>query len=268
FLSSPGSSPSATERRPRVCAAPPPAPPPRRPALRDANCLSDPPKSAAPPEDQRSRSHPCPPSPAKPKVSLRNNRGSMAEGGIVVAICQHGGEFTPGPNGNLVYKGGEAHAVDVSREMPLDSFKDEVSKVFHVDVTDMSFKYFLPNNNRTLITISCDRDLHRMVDFTASAAQVDVFVISTGENRSVVTYTGASTVKAGSNAQGDKRKRPASKNKASKSNKKTPNATGAAVEANTHDFNQPRPVETLNDYNEYISIATSLHFCCAFVATL
>ncbi|XP_020191193.1 uncharacterized protein [Aegilops tauschii subsp. strangulata] len=174
----------------------------------------------------------------------------MAEGGIVVAICQHGGEFTPGPNGNLVYKGGEAHAVDVSREMPLDSFKDEVSKVFHVDVTDMSFKYFLPNNNRTLITISCDRDLQRMVDFTASAAQVDVFVISKGENRSVVTYTGASTVKAGSNAQGDKRKKPASKNKASKSNKKTPNATGAAVEANTHDFNQPRPVETLNDYNE------------------
>jgi hypothetical protein len=112
----------------------------------------------------------------------------MAEGGIVVAICQHGGEFTSGPNGNLIYKGGEAHAVDVSREMPLDSFKDEVSKVFHVDVTDMSFKYFLPNNNRTLITVSCDRDLQRMVDFTASAAQVDVFVISRVENRYVLFY--------------------------------------------------------------------------------
>jgi hypothetical protein len=112
----------------------------------------------------------------------------MAEGGVVVAICQHGGEFTSGPNGNLIYKGGEAHAVDVSREMPLDSFKDEVSKVFHVDVTDMSFKYFLPNNNRTLITVSCDRDLQRMVDFTASAAQVDVFVISRVENRYVLFY--------------------------------------------------------------------------------
>uniref|UniRef100_A0A453E0A9 PB1 domain-containing protein n=1 Tax=Aegilops tauschii subsp. strangulata TaxID=200361 RepID=A0A453E0A9_AEGTS len=112
----------------------------------------------------------------------------MAEGGFVVAICQHGGEFTSGPNGNLIYKGGEAHAVDVSREMSLDSFKDEVSKVFHVDVTDMSFKYFLPNNNRTLITISCDRDLQRMVDFTASAAQADVFVISRVENRYALFY--------------------------------------------------------------------------------
>ncbi|XP_014755168.1 uncharacterized protein LOC100825703 isoform X2 [Brachypodium distachyon] len=173
----------------------------------------------------------------------------MAEGGIVVAICQYGGEFTSGPNG-LIYKGGEAHAVDVSREMSLDSFKDEVSKVFHVDVTDMSFKYFLPNNNKTLITISCDRDLQRMVEFTASAAQADVFVISRVENRSMVTYTGASTVKAGSSARSDKRKRPDSKNKASKSSKKTPDASGAAVQASTVDVNEPRPVLTLNDYNE------------------
>ncbi|KAM0927458.1 hypothetical protein ACQ4PT_002891 [Festuca glaucescens] len=163
----------------------------------------------------------------------------MTEGGIVVAICQHGGEFTSGPNGNLIYNGGEAHAVDVSHEMSLDSFKDEVSNVFHVDVADMSFKYFLPNNNRTLITISCDRDLQRMVDFTASAAQADVFLISRVENRSIVTYTGASTVKA---PVGDKRKRTASKNKLSKSNKKTANATGDVVQADTSDVNRPRPV--------------------------
>jgi len=112
----------------------------------------------------------------------------MADGGIVVAICQYGGEFTSGPNGNLIYKGGEAHAVDVTRDMSLESFKDEVSKVFHVDVTDMSFKYFLPNNNRTLITISCDRDLQRMVDFTTSAAQVDVFLISRVDNRYAVLH--------------------------------------------------------------------------------
>ena len=112
----------------------------------------------------------------------------MTEGGVVVAICQHGGEFTAAANGNLIYKGGEAHALDVSREMSLDSFKEEVSNVFHVDVTDMSFKYFLPNNNRTLITISCDRDLQRMVEFTASAAQADVFVISRGENRYVLFH--------------------------------------------------------------------------------
>ena len=112
----------------------------------------------------------------------------MADRGTVVAICQYGGEFTSGPNGNLIYKGGEAHAVDLTRDFSLESFKDEVSKVFHVDVADMSLKYFLPNNNKTLITISCDRDLQRMVDFTISAAQVDVFLISREENRYVLFY--------------------------------------------------------------------------------
>jgi hypothetical protein len=99
----------------------------------------------------------------------------MADGAIVVAICQYGGEFTSGPSGNLIYRGGEAHAVDVTRDSSLEGFKDELCKVFHVDVTDMSLKYFLPNNMKTLITISCDRDLERMVDFTANAAHVDVF---------------------------------------------------------------------------------------------
>jgi hypothetical protein len=41
--------------------------------------------------------------------------------------------------------------------------------------------------------------------------------------------------------------------RASKSNKKTANATGAAVQANSHDVNQPGPVVALNDYNEYIT---------------
>ena len=161
----------------------------------------------------------------------------MADGAIVVAICQYGGEFASGPSGNLIYRGGEAHAVDVTRDSSLEGFKDELSKVFHVDVTDMSLKYFLPNNMKTLITISCDRDLQRMVDFTANAAHVDVFLISRQENRyvwfylflkrqayhevmdcfvscwiirSIVTQSGATS---GSVASGDKRKRPTSKNK-------------------------------------------------------
>ncbi|XP_066387153.1 uncharacterized protein [Miscanthus floridulus] len=183
-------------------------------------------------------------------------KGSMADGGIVVAICQYGGEFTSGPNGNLTYKGGEAHAVDVTRDMPLESFKDEVSKVFHVDVTDMSLKYFLPNNYRTLITISCDRDLQRMVDFTISAAQVEVFLISRVENRSVVTYSGGSAIKPGSNAPGDKRKRPPSKNKVSKSNKKTPtpSAPGTSVQPSASNVKQPRPIVTENDDNRVFQL--------------
>uniref|UniRef100_A0A0A9D615 PB1 domain-containing protein n=1 Tax=Arundo donax TaxID=35708 RepID=A0A0A9D615_ARUDO len=171
----------------------------------------------------------------------------MADGAIVVAICQYGGEFTSGPNGNLIYKGGEAHAVDVTRDMSLENFMDEVSKVFHVDVTGMSLKYFLPNNNRTLITISCDRDLQRMVDFTASAAQVDVFLISREENRSIVTQAGASIIKAGSTAGSDKRKRPTSKDKVSKNNKKTLDAPGNAVQASADNMKQPSSAVTENE---------------------
>jgi len=170
----------------------------------------------------------------------------MADGGVVVAICQYGGEFTSGPNGNLIYKGGEAHAVDVTRDFSLESFKDEVSKVFHVDVTDMSLKYFLPNNNKTLITISCDRDMQRMVDFTIRAAQVDVFLISREENRSIVTHSGATP---GSIASGDKRKRAISKNKVTKSNKKTTKAPGNAVLASTNNVGQPISVVTENEDN-------------------
>jgi hypothetical protein len=106
----------------------------------------------------------------------------MADGGVVIAICQYGGEFTYSPNGNLIYQGGEAHAVDVSHNVSLESFKDEVSKLFDIDATDMSVKYFLPNNNRTLITVSFDQELQRMVALTASAAQVNVFLVSGEEN--------------------------------------------------------------------------------------
>ncbi|KAL6654441.1 hypothetical protein ACP70R_007906 [Stipagrostis hirtigluma subsp. patula] len=182
----------------------------------------------------------------------------MADGGVVVAICQYGGEFISGPNGNLIYKGGEAHAVDVTREMSLESFKDEVSKVFHVDISDISLKYFLPNNNKTLITVSCDRDLQRMVDFTISAAQVDVFLISR-ENRSIVTHSGGSIIKPGSIAGGDKRKRTASKNKVSKSNKKIPNAPGNALQGSTNNVQQPSSVVTENEDNRIVQMECGNH---------
>ncbi|GJN20270.1 hypothetical protein PR202_gb07625 [Eleusine coracana subsp. coracana] len=177
----------------------------------------------------------------------------MADGGIVVAICQYGGEFTSGPNGNLIYKGGEAHAVDVTRDMSLESFKDEVSKVFHLDVTDMSLKYFLPNNNRTLITISCDRDLQRMVDFTTNAAQVEVFLISRVENRNTVTHT-ATAIKPGSSTRGDRKKRPPAKSKASKNNKKTSNAPGPGVQPGANNVKPPGPVLTENDDNRVFQL--------------
>ncbi|CAD6252595.1 unnamed protein product [Miscanthus lutarioriparius] len=73
----------------------------------------------------------------------------MADGAIVVAICQYGGEFTSGTSGNLIYRGGEAHAVDVTRDSSLEGFKDELCKVFHVDVTDMSLKSIVTHSGAT-----------------------------------------------------------------------------------------------------------------------
>jgi zinc finger SWIM domain-containing protein 3 len=72
--------------------------------------------------------------------------------------------------------------------------------------------------------------------------------------RSIVTYSGASAIK--SHAPGDKRKRPPSKNKASKNNKKTPtpNVPGTAVQASANNVKQPRPVATENDENRVFQL--------------
>ncbi|GJN05186.1 hypothetical protein PR202_ga22795 [Eleusine coracana subsp. coracana] len=204
----------------------------------------------------------------------------MATGSLVVAICQYGGEFTSGPKGNLIYQGGEAHAVGVTHDMSLESFKAEVSKMFNVDATDMSVKYFLPNNNRTLITVSFDRELQRMVELAASAAQVDVFLVSREENRIIATQAGASISKPASTAaSGVKRKRPLSKIKyvasfqfplfslasqspyysvlhsvvslyrVFKNNKKTPDAPSNSVQATANIMKEPSPVVAENEDN-------------------
>jgi zinc finger SWIM domain-containing protein 3 len=96
----------------------------------------------------------------------------------VVAICQHGGEFVTNSDGTLSYSGGDAHAIEVSREMSVDDLRSEINNIFGIDSTDLPIKYFLPNNRRTLISISCDRDLQRMVDFTANAASAEVFLLN------------------------------------------------------------------------------------------
>ncbi|KAK3120751.1 hypothetical protein QOZ80_9AG0693220 [Eleusine coracana subsp. coracana] len=179
----------------------------------------------------------------------------MATGSLVVAICQYGGEFTSGPKGNLIYQGGEAHAVGVTHDMSLESFKAEVSKMFNVDATDMSVKYFLPNNNRTLITVSFDRELQRMVELAASAAQVDVFLVSREENRIIATQAGASISKPASTAaSGVKRKRPLSKIKVFKNNKKTPDAPSNSVQATANIMKEPSPVVAENEDNRIFQL--------------
>ncbi|KAJ6995753.1 hypothetical protein NC653_012576 [Populus alba x Populus x berolinensis] len=49
--------------------------------------------------------------------------------------------------------------------------------MFSCNVNTMSLKYFLPGNKKTLITISNDKDLNRMIKFHGDSFTVDIYVI-------------------------------------------------------------------------------------------
>ncbi|KAH9733860.1 Integrase catalytic domain-containing protein [Citrus sinensis] len=114
-----------------------------------------------------------------PTVKFRNSLdliGVMA-GNKIIAICQLGGEFETGEDGSLSYKGGDAHAIDVDDQMKFNDFKTEVAEMFNCSFNTVSLKYFLPGNKKTLITISNDKDLQRMIKFNRDSVTTDVFVI-------------------------------------------------------------------------------------------
>lgn len=96
----------------------------------------------------------------------------------MIAICQSGGEFVADRDGALTYTGGEAYAIDIDQETRLDDFRAEVAEMFGCGAEAMAIKYFLPGNKKTLITISKDKDLQRMVSFLGDSGTVDVFVMS------------------------------------------------------------------------------------------
>lgn len=97
----------------------------------------------------------------------------------IIAICQSGGEFvTNKDDGSLFYTGGEAYALDLDQQTQLKDFKHELAETFQCSADAMAIKYFLPGNRKTLITISKDKDLKRMVNFFKESDQVEVFVIA------------------------------------------------------------------------------------------
>ena len=96
----------------------------------------------------------------------------------IIAICQSWGEFETDKDGSLTYKGGEAYAVDLDQKTKLNDFKQDLAETFHYSVDGMLIKYFLPGNNKTLITISKDKDLKRMLNFFGDFDQVEVFVMT------------------------------------------------------------------------------------------
>ncbi|WOL09196.1 hypothetical protein Cni_G17949 [Canna indica] len=170
----------------------------------------------------------------------------------IVAICQYGGEFVTNSDGSLSYSGGEAHALEVGHGMTFDDFKSELTSMFNVDVSGMCFKYFLPSNKRTLITISCDKDLQRMVDFTVSALTTEVYIINKVENRitrSTVADSGTSNIGAVANVCGGRRRRVNSSNRATRAkistvDSGTPNVTPNAAEDIANNFQQKSIVVT------------------------
>lgn len=101
----------------------------------------------------------------------------MATNKSLICIVQFGGSFIKNFDGTLSYEGGEAHLVDVDQNMSFDMLKSEVSEMYEIDMSNLAFKYMLPANKRTLITISNDKDLKRMVDIQQSSPSPEIFVV-------------------------------------------------------------------------------------------
>ncbi|KAK9287744.1 hypothetical protein L1049_016184 [Liquidambar formosana] len=112
----------------------------------------------------------------------------MAKGKLIV-ICQSGGKFITTGDGSLSYSGGDAHAMSVNNDTNFDDFKSEIAEMWKHDLSSMTIKYFLPNNKYTLITISSNKDIQRMIEFHEDSASVDVYVIATHAAASDVTTT-------------------------------------------------------------------------------
>ncbi|KAJ4849948.1 hypothetical protein Tsubulata_004838 [Turnera subulata] len=95
----------------------------------------------------------------------------------LILICQFGGSFVTKDDGSISYDGGEAHALDINRETLFDTLKLKLAEICNFEYNSLSMKYFLPGNNRTLITLSNDKDLKRMYDFYGKAITAELFVM-------------------------------------------------------------------------------------------
>lgn len=95
----------------------------------------------------------------------------------IIAICLSGGQFEADKDGFLQYHGGDAHAIEVDEGTKFGDFKAEVAEMFNFSINSMSIKYFLPGNKKTLITISNDKDLQRMIKFLGNFDNVDIYVM-------------------------------------------------------------------------------------------
>jgi zinc finger SWIM domain-containing protein 3 len=116
-------------------------------------------------------------------LSICRKKELMGKGEIL-AILQIGGEFTTDADGHMSYSGGEAHAMPVKSEWTFRAFKQEVSSTLNnLKADNFAFKYFLPKNDKTLISISNDKDLRRMVQFRVESTSTDIYIMKKADNR-------------------------------------------------------------------------------------
>ncbi|XP_020593464.1 uncharacterized protein LOC110033740, partial [Phalaenopsis equestris] len=195
----------------------------------------------------------------------------MMVGGKIVAICQYGGQFVTDGDGSLSYSGGEAHAIDVGPDMLFDEFNTEICNMFNIDITGISIKYFLPNNKKTLITISNDKDLRRMIHFNENATTTDVYILNKVDPRTTKSIVADSRTSIVASGVQNKRKRlqggaRATKNKPNASKSGTLNAATNVIVNNTNSIiqgsltiyesnRQSRPIATAQSIDNRI-IAT------------
>ncbi|PSS36124.1 Protein FAR1-RELATED SEQUENCE like [Actinidia chinensis var. chinensis] len=118
----------------------------------------------------------------------------MAKGKLIL-ICQSGGDFVKNADGSLTYSGGEAQAVNVNSETVFDDLKLKLAEMCNLEYKTVIFKYFLPGNTRTLITLSNGKDLKRMLDFHRNSVTAEVFAIGKEgfDQEALNIYTGRGT---------------------------------------------------------------------------
>lgn len=98
----------------------------------------------------------------------------------LVCVVHLGGSLVSDKDGSLSYTGGEAHLTDVDRETTFERFKSEIAEMYGGEISGLAFKYALPSNKRTLITISNDKDLRRMVDINRNNSSPEIYVLAKG----------------------------------------------------------------------------------------
>ncbi|KAI4335653.1 hypothetical protein L6164_014284 [Bauhinia variegata] len=108
--------------------------------------------------------------------SSHSSRVLLMVKGKLILICQSGGEFITIDDGSMSYTKGEAHAAEINHETRFDDLKLKLAELCNLEYKSLSIKYFLPENRKTLITLSNDRDLKRMYEFHVNSVTADVFV--------------------------------------------------------------------------------------------